>query len=297
MNRTVTKLSLALALTLGIATPYTTHEHQAHAQTQYGYNKPMTISENGMLYDFGAETSESGYFEAEKKASKMTQTLTIDRITPKKANIALIGNKVPNTNQYAYGSSTAIGKHTLLTASHVVDKPNAKQNYDKADLKQIFIQPQRNGTTASHTLKATKIDMIRGGDVALVHTKEDLSQYMQIRKLAPESKIKNMKQGDPLTLNHYSKRANGQQFINDPHGTMYQSKGQFVMRGHNIHPVTYLRIYSGKGASGGALLNKDNEVTGIISAKYTRPQAEQAHLHAGFNLTDEPRRNIKDKIN
>lgn len=297
MKKTVTKLSLAFALVLGVTTPYTIHDYQANADTKYAYNEPMKTGQGATPYDFGAETDISGYFEAENEASQMTQPLTIDRITPRKANIALIGNKVPNTNQYSYGTSTAIGKHTLLTGAHVVDKHNARKSYDKADLKQLFVQPQRQGTNAPHTLKASQVDMIQGGDIALVHTKEDLSQYMQIRKLASESKIKHMKQGESLTLNHYSKKAKGQAFVNDPHGTMYQSHGQFVMRGSNIHPVTYLRIYSGKGASGGALLNKDGEITGIISAKYTRPEAERAHLHAGFNLTDEPRRNMKGKIN
>lgn len=296
MKHTVAKITLSCAMVLGMTTPMMSN-HQAHAETMQ-YDLPMKTGKQAPLYDFGANTSTSGLFKAMDGAIDLKnqgKPLKVWREIPKKAQIALIGNISDDGKTYGYGTSTAIGKHTLLTSAHNVQKPNPTKSYQTNKLSKLFVQPQRNGNSAPHTLKVTKVDMIRGGDVALVHTKEDLSKYMKIRPLASESKIKKMKKGVSLELNHYSKHTRGY-YENDPAGSMYQSHGQFVMRGSNIHPVTYIRMRAGIGASGGALLNKNGEVTGVIVAKYTSEKAIKGHLNAGFNLTDDIRKNMKGKV-
>ena len=67
--------------------------------------------------------------------------------------------------------------------------------------------------------------MMQFGDVALLYTKEDISKYMKIRKIAPEKSITNIKANTPIHMYHYGLPTG--KFKNDPMGTMYHSKEIF----------------------------------------------------------------------
>lgn len=281
MKQTLTKITMSCVLLLGVTTPV--------ASTQ------VTHASTTSLYDFGAKTKEMGYDDALKKASLMKQPLTAWREKPSNANIAMVRRQIGNTNNYSYGTGTAIGKHTILTAAHVVEKEGATKNYQTAPLQKMNVHPQRNGISHPYVYKIKSVDMIKGGDVALVHTKEDLSKVMKVRHLASETSIQKMKTGTPLELNHYSKHAKSI-YEKDPEGTIYQSHGQYVMRGLGKGSVSYIRMLSGHGASGGALLNSKGDVTGIVVAGYHSSVAEKAHLKAAYNMTGDIRRQVNQKV-
>lgn len=254
------------------------------------YNEPMTYTPKQSLYDFGATTNLSGYNDNLKLANKLpTSTLSTRELTSK-PNIAVVGNMKDDSNIFTYGTGTAIGKHTLITNAHVVQKHTILKPYDTQNLKQLFVQPQRIKNSIPYTYKVDRVDMIKGTDVALVHTKEDLSKVMRIYRLENESVIKNIKDASmQVRMTSYSYHPIG--FETAEVMTPLQSHGYYLNNGRSIHPVNYLKINGSTGGSGAALINSNNRIVGVYAASYGTP-----YYKAGYSLTGDSRKQIEQKI-
>ena len=91
------------------------------------YNKPpkrwpSNVPGGDNVRDFGQTTKESGIDDALKIMKKSgNKGVTIEHTKAKDANIATVFNWNPTAKQLTYGTGTAIGRHTILTANHVVN--------------------------------------------------------------------------------------------------------------------------------------------------------------------------------
>ncbi|UXR50038.1 trypsin-like peptidase domain-containing protein [Staphylococcus simulans] len=256
---------------------------------------PKGIPGSENVRDFGQTTYASGINDALKimKASG-NKGVTINHTTAKAANIATIFNYNPTTKKLTYGTGTAIGKHTILTANHVVNDSQARKPMTPSKVQNLRIDLLREGSKVARTVTVTGVKMLQYGDVALLYTKEDLSKYMTVRKIAPETSITKIKANTPIHMYHYGLPAG--KFKNDPMGTMYHSTGKYSMMARNVNPIGYYQMMAEPGSSGGAVLNSKNEVLGVHAFRIASGEYQKYNLNTMAELRGELRQEVIKNI-
>ncbi|VYU53097.1 Serine protease SplE precursor [Staphylococcus simulans] len=256
---------------------------------------PKGIPGSENVRDFGQTTYASGINDALKimKASG-NKGVTINHTTAKAANIATIFNYNPTTKKLTYGTGAAIGKHTILTANHVVNDSQARKPMTPSKVQNLRIDLLREGSKVARTVTVTGVKMLQYGDVALLYTKEDLSQYMTVRKIAPEASITKIKANTPIHMYHYGLPAG--KFKNDPMGTMYHSTGKYSMMARNVNPIGYYQMMAEPGSSGGAVLNSKNEVLGVHAFRIASGEYQKYNLNTMAELRGKLRQEVIKNI-
>lgn len=256
---------------------------------------PKGIPGSENVRDFGQTTYASGINDALKimKASG-NKGVTINHTTAKAANIATIFNYNPTTKKLTYGTGAAIGKHTILTANRVVNDSQARKPMTPSKVQNLRIDLLREGSKVARTVTVTGVKMLKYGDVALLYTKEDLSQYMTVRKIAPEASITKIKANTPIHMYHYGLPAG--KFKNDPMGTMYHSTGKYSMMARNVNPIGYYQMMAEPGSSGGAVLNSKNEVLGVHAFRIASGEYQKYNLNTMAELRGKLRQEIIKNI-
>lgn len=267
------------------------------------YTQPMRYNLNGgATYDFGAGDSLSGINNAANIAKSISnKNISIRQIQKnEKSNVVVIGNYNNNshTGNYTYGSGVAIGKHTIVTAAHVVDDSGAsKKAFTSKPVSQLEVQPNRNGRSIPTRLTVDNVRMIKQGDVAIVHTKEDLSKYVPIRSLASESSIKNLKPKDTIYDVHYgemkSDKYKDENIYSQESIVPYRSQIKFLGHATNIHPVGYVKGYLTGGSSGSGYMNSKNQVIGVHSFVFTSDENLRNHVGGGYMFINDLYKNVK----
>ncbi|MDK6298163.1 trypsin-like serine peptidase [Staphylococcus caprae] len=271
----------------------------SHPQKNY-YNKPpkrwpsnVPDGDNGR--DFGQMTKESGIDDALKIMKKSgNKGVSIEHTQAKDANIGMILNWNPTAKQLSYGTGTAIGRHTILTANHVVNDRRAHKPLTPSQPQNIRIYLTQGGFETGRSLQVSSVKVLQYGDVALVYTYEDISKYMKIRKIASETTIKSMKANTPIHMYHYGTPTG--KYKNDPTGTMYHSKGKYSMTARNVNPIGYYQMMAEPGSSGGAVLNSKNEIIGIHAFRVNAGDYKKYHLNSMGEIRGKLRKEIIDNI-
>lgn len=264
-------------------------------KTSY-YNKPpkawsYKFPGSDTVRDFGQTTNASGVNDALKimKASG-NKGLSIEHTNPKAANLAMIYNWNPISQALSYGTGTAIGKHTILTANHVVNDPEAHKPMTPSKTENLRVSLQQEGSKIVNTLSVIGVKMMQFGDVALVYTNEDLSKYMKIRPIASEKTISNIKKNSPIHMYHYGKPSG--KYKNNPLGTMYHSKGKYSLKARNVNPIGYYQMMAEPGSSGGAILNSKNEVLGVHAFRIDSGDYKKYHMNSMAELRGKLRQEV-----
>ncbi|AYU56325.1 serine protease [Staphylococcus debuckii] len=256
---------------------------------------PANMPGGDNVRDFGQTTYASGINDALKimKASG-NKGVSIEHTTPQAANIATVYNWNPTAKALTYGTGTAIGKHTILTANHVVNDQQAHKPMTPSKVQNLRINLAQQGSKVMRTLTVTGVKMMQYGDVALLYTNEDISKYMSVRKIAPEASITNMKANTPIHLYHYGLPAG--QFKNDPMGTMYHSRGKYSMMARNVNPIGYYQMMAEPGSSGGAILNSKSEVIGVHAFRIASGEYQKYNLNTMAELRGNLRKEVLKNI-
>ncbi|MCQ9278794.1 trypsin-like serine peptidase [Staphylococcus borealis] len=256
---------------------------------------PSNVPGGDNVRDFGQTTKESGIDDALKIMKKSgNKGVTIEHAKAKDANIATVYNWNPKAKQLTYGTGTAIGKHTILTANHVVNDQSAHKPLTPSQPQNMRINILQEGSKIVRTLEVFGVQMLQYGDVSLVYTYEDISKYMKIRKIASENSIKAMKANTPIHMYHYGKPTG--KYKNDPAGTMYHSKGKYTMTARNVNPIGYYQMMAEPGSSGGAVLNSKNEVIGIHAFRLNSGDYKKYNLNTMAEIRGKLRKEIIDNI-
>lgn len=256
---------------------------------------PSNVPGGDNVRDFGQTTKESGIDDALKIMKKSgNKGVTIEHAKAKDANIATVYNWNPTAKQLTYGTGTAIGKHTILTANHVVNDQRAHKPLTPSQPQNMRINILQEGSKVVRTLEVFGVQMLQYGDVSLVYTYEDISKYMKVRKIASESSIQSMKANTPIHMYHYGKPTG--KYKNDPAGTMYHSKGKYTMTARNVNPIGYYQMMAEPGSSGGAVLNSKNEVIGVHAFRLNSGDYKKYNLNTMAEIRGKLRKEIIDNI-
>ena len=262
------------------------------------YNRPMKYVNVGgnYYYDYGQGNSLSGVFDA-LNYSKAIGNSGLSIVQKQNENIALIRGIDRKNNYIMQGTATAIDNHTLLTIEHVVDNQFSSKAFSTLPAQDVKIQPKRYQNSVPVTLKASSIVPMKHGEMAVIHTKEDLSKYMDIVPLASETSIKNMKNGEKIEMNHYSNMSKDKyapSSVTNMHryGTPYHSEGKFIMNGRNVHPANYFKMMSNSGGSGSLIKNKNGQAIGIYFGSVGTDEGYRYHTKIGFSFIGDFRKEL-----
>nr|WP_239665832.1 serine protease [Staphylococcus hominis] len=141
------------------------------------------------------------------------------------------------------GTGTVIGAHTFVTNAHVID-----DQYGRAAApKYIKFQMNRDGSRMPYVFQATEVIKVPQYDIAVVHTKQNMSKYVKPVKIATDSEIKQLKFNSPLYSLGYPWQYNDntKAYFNKLRVT------QFSTNGTEIQTKDIFR----SGASGSPMLN------------------------------------------
>ncbi|MEQ5991136.1 trypsin-like serine peptidase [Staphylococcus saccharolyticus] len=264
------------------------------------YNQPpkawsSNVPGGDNVRDFGQTTKESGIDDALKIMKKSgNKGVSIGHAKAKDANIVMVYNWNPTAKQLTYGTGTAIGRYTILTANHVVNDQRAHKPLTPAESENTRISILQQGSKAGHTLEVFGVQMLQHGDVSLVYTYEDLSQYMILRKIASEKTMKSLKSNIPIHMYHYGKPSGKYKY--DPADTIYHSKGKYSRTDCNVNPISYYQMMAEPGSSGAAVLNSKNEIIGVHAFRVDSGDYKKYHLNAMAEIRGNLRKEILDNI-
>lgn len=245
----------------------------------------------------------AGIMEAQELVQQINNNeLSFTRLDKINTNISGVGI-LSNTKNKVYGTAFVIDDHTLLTNNHVVEKGFGVVNkamYDPESPSNLKFMPSRDANNIPYSFTIKDIKMIKGVDVAVVHTNEKVTDKVTPLKIANEQNIKDMKLRDKITTYGYpSKEYLGNDFINDSRYKMYKSDGFYLLKVNSDDPQFYSKMIIRMGNSGSPILNSNNEVVGINSGGMNNTNANATvraknELAYVFSFTDYVRKEILD---
>ncbi|HHU6751523.1 TPA: trypsin-like serine peptidase [Staphylococcus pseudintermedius] len=243
----------------------------------------------------------AGIMEAQDLVQKISnQDLLfhrIDRIDPKISGIGILSN----VKNKVYGTAFVVDDHTILTNNHVVEKGFGTINkalYDPENPENLKFTPSRDGHYIPYTFSIKDIKMITGVDVAIVHTNEKLTNYVQPLKIANEDHIKTMNYRDKIvTYGYPAKEYLNNLFSHDLRYKMYQSEGFYLLKANSEDPQFYSKMIIRMGNSGSSIFSANDEVIGINSGGMNNTNANatiraQNEMAYAFSFTGYVREQI-----
>ena len=189
------------------------------------------------------------------------------------ANSTAIG-RLKNLKRHSSGTAVAIDKHTLLTNNHVIEahKTSAgNRNYKSSKPHELSFNALETSEDSSHSFEIDDTHMIKNADIAIVHTKEDLTkQGIVPMQLENERTIKDMKAGD---LTHSFGYPDTKYFKNTKFETLSKLKNptQIKAEGHYLgtskhtsEEHMFVQEPLKRGNSGSPIINENNKIVGIF---------------------------------
>lgn len=154
------------------------------------------------------------------------------------------------------GTGTVIGPYTLITNAHVIDDAKGAA----ANPKYITFDLNRDGKAKTYTFHATKVVKVPQADVALVYTKEKLTNYTQALPLASNTQINNL----IYNRNLYSV---GYPWQNGDNTKSYWSKLKFIQKSSNGTELQTIDKFRA-GASGSVMVDGNYRIYGLRTYGY-----------------------------
>ncbi|KIX90398.1 hypothetical protein TP70_07860 [Staphylococcus microti] len=176
-------------------------------------------------------------------------------------------------NSAANSSATAVvvGDYTLLTNNHLVEdsktRPGAR-NYRPASPEKLRFYPMQTPNHRPYTFTIKSVHMIRGVDLAVVHTNKKISDFIQPMAIASENSIESMTFKDPITIVGYPTpkyfESRFPELANVPNHQMFITQGFYLNKATTPEPQFYFNAVTRNGNSGSPIMNRNNELIGIF---------------------------------
>ncbi|MCS4486218.1 trypsin-like serine peptidase [Staphylococcus americanisciuri] len=217
----------------------------------------------------------------QKKSGSKTAFELAQRINDDAISINAVKQPIPkayrsvgrfiNHSKHSSGTAVAIDKHTLLTNNHVVESTKThqgKRNYRPAHPRLLRFIPMQSPTQTPYTYTIKSVHMIKGVDLAVVHTKEDLSHVLTPMPIASEKSIEAMSYKDRIKIVGYPQpkyfASRFPKLANTPEHQMFVTQGYYLNEATTVEPQFYFNAVTRKGNSGSPIMNDHNELIGIF---------------------------------
>ncbi|TDM05244.1 S1 family peptidase [Macrococcus lamae] len=165
----------------------------------------------------------------------------------------------------AMGTGFVIDDYTVLTNAHVID--NQKGN--AAQVKYIRFMMNRDGKKIPYNFEVKDIVKIPSADLAVLHTKKRLTNYVKPLKLATDPQIMQLRRGTPLYSVGYPYHGT------DDYTTRYWNQAVFLRQSPNMTELVMKDRFRA-GASGSPLVDANFTVYGV-----------RTYSHKLYNVNDD----------
>lgn len=150
------------------------------------------------------------------------------------------------------GTGFVINKHTILTNAHVIDDEKGRAT----QAKYLTFMMNRDGSQVDYRLSIKDVKKIPYADLAVLHTKVNLAQYVQPLNLATDDQILSLRKGTPLYSVGYPYHGT------DDFTTRYWNQAMFLSLSSNRTELM-LKDKFRAGASGSPLVDRNFNVYGV----------------------------------
>ncbi|MDO5375666.1 MAG: serine protease [Staphylococcus rostri] len=179
--------------------------------------------------------------------------------------------RLVNSSANTAATAVVVGDYTLLTNNHLVEdtktKPGAR-NYRPAPPDKLRFYPMQSPSKKTYTFTIKDVHMIKGVDLAVVHTNKKLSDYIRPMPIASEQNIESMAFKDAITIVGYPTpkyfESRFPELANIPNHQMFITNGFYLNKATTPEPQFYFNAVTRKGNSGSPIMNKNNELIGIF---------------------------------
>lgn len=156
------------------------------------------------------------------------------------------------------GTGFVVDDYTILTNAHVIDDEFGK----KTGAKYLRFDLAREGDVYKHRFQIKNVIKIPYADIAVLHTKVKLTNYVKPLKLATEAQIYSLKYGQPLYSVSYPYHGDDYDY-----SKRYYNMAMFLRRTNNDTEIT-LKDKFRAGASGSPLVDSKYRVYGLRTYGY-----------------------------
>ncbi|MCS4486220.1 trypsin-like serine peptidase [Staphylococcus americanisciuri] len=244
-----------------------------------------------------------------EKAFNLAQTIDDDAISigpvqnPIPTNLQAIG-RFANGDAISAGTAVVIGDYTLLTNNHLVEDTitnKGARNYRPASPDKLFFYPMQTPNQTPYTFRVASVHMIKGVDLAVVQTKEKLSDKIKPMPIASEQSIDNMTFKDPISLVGYPKtkyfESRYPELAKIKYRQLFETNGFFLNVAKTSEPQFYINAIARKGNSGSAIMNSNSELIGIYVSGFNNSGTSSFKYNVeemgyGVALTKEVRKEV-----
>lgn len=220
---------------------------EAHAAGDYYYNG-MASNNEATAYPKAKKISNSSLDIHHISNTMNTKYKAVGRVSNKDGWKGL--------GKDSMGTGTVIGNYTFITNAHVIDTAKGSA----ANPKYISFDMARDGSRKPYTFHATKVVKVPNADVALVYTKEKMSQYATPLKLASNAQINGLKYNTKL----YSV---GYPWQNGDNTKTHWSSYRFIQKSSNGTELQTKDKFRA-GASGSLMVNGNYQIFGLRTYGY-----------------------------
>lgn len=253
-----------------------------------------------------------------KQAGSKTAFKLAQKIDDKAITVDMIDSPIPkayrsvgrliNYQTDSAGTAVAIDNHTLLTNNHLVEdaktKPG-KRNYCPAKPSMLRFKPMQSPIQTPYTFTVRSVHMIKGVDLAVVHTHENLSNVMTPMPIASEKSIEAMTFKDPIKIVGYPQpkyfASRFPKLAKTPNHQMFITEGFYLNKATTIEPQFYFNGITRKGNSGSPIMNEHNELIGIFPNAFNNSgkstfEYNVEEMGYGVTITKHVRKEILDNM-
>lgn len=223
-------------------------------------------SQSADAYYYDGMHSPNDYKALQKASNISNSTVTMKRYNyANKTKYKAVG-RVSNKNGAkglgldSMGTGTVIGPHTFITNGHVIDDQYGRQ----ANPKYITFDMNRDGNRIPYRFHATKIIKVPQSDIAIVYTKEKMSNYVKPLKLASNQQIANLSYNKQMYSLGYPWQTSNGVYQNTK---AYWNKLRILQRSSNGSEIQFKDKFRA-GASGSPIVDGNYTLYGLRTYGY-----------------------------
>ncbi|MDO0960569.1 trypsin-like serine protease [Staphylococcus haemolyticus] len=267
------------------------------------------LTPNSVLADAYDTNNAFNKKEGSEEAFNLAQKIADDKIkirkvdSPVTENLQAVG-RFTNVKADMSGTAVAIGDYTILTNNYLVEDEVTKKgqrNYRSAAPNELKFYPMQSSKETPYSFSIKNVHMIKGVDLAVVHTNKKISDKIKPINMASEDDIKSLKYNDKISVAGYAKtkyfESRFPELTKIKYPQLFKTDGFYLNKAKTTEPQFYINAILRKGNSGSPIINSNGELIGTFVNGFNNSGASSFEYNVeemgyGVALTDDVRQEV-----